>query len=284
MLKLSGVSRRFGEKTAVGNVNLSIAEGEMVGVIGSSGAGKSTLLRMINRLIDVSDGEIAFDGLAVSGLKGQALRNWQRDCAMIFQQFNLVPRLDVLTNVMLGRLNRRNTFASLIKHFSEDEQLMALEALERLGIAQTAIQRAGTLSGGQQQRVAIARALVQSPKVILADEPIASLDPKNAQVVMESLRTINEDDGITVITNLHTLDTARNYCERIIGMSQGKVVFDGGPDDLTTEVAREIYGADGLKDAFSESMTSTSIDLEDGASKKPKNTAYDPQEGFVTVN
>ncbi len=284
MLKLSGVSRRFGQKTAVGNVNLSIAEGEMVGVIGSSGAGKSTLLRMINRLIDVSDGEIAFDGLAVSGLKGQALRNWQRDCAMIFQQFNLVPRLDVLTNVMLGRLNRRNTFASLIKHFSEDEQLMALEALERLGIAQTAIQRAGTLSGGQQQRVAIARALVQSPKVILADEPIASLDPKNAQVVMESLRTINEDDGITVITNLHTLDTARNYCERIIGMSQGKVVFDGGPDDLTTEVAREIYGADGLKDAFSESMTSTSIDLEDGARKKPKNTVYDPQEGFVTVN
>ena len=284
MLKLSGVSRRFGEKTAVGNVNLSIAEGEMVGVIGSSGAGKSTLLRMINRLIDVSDGEIAFDGLAVSGLKGQALRNWQRDCAMIFQQFNLVPRLDVLTNVMLGRLNRRNTFASLIKHFSEDEQLMALEALERLGIAQTAIQRAGTLSGGQQQRVAIARALVQSPKVILADEPIASLDPKNAQVVMESLRTINEDDGITVITNLHTLDTARNYCERIIGMSQGKVVFDGGPEELTTEVAREIYGADGLKDAFSESMTSTSIDLEDGTRKKPKNTAYDPQEGFVTVN
>ncbi|MGJ8528925.1 phosphonate ABC transporter ATP-binding protein [Maritalea sp.] len=284
MLKLSGVTRRFGEKTAVGDVTLNIAEGEMVGVIGSSGAGKSTLLRMINRLIDVSDGEIAFDGQQVSSLKGQPLRDWQRDCAMIFQQFNLVPRLDVLTNVMLGRLNRRNTFSSLIKHFGEDEQLMALEALERLGIAQTAVQRAGTLSGGQQQRVAIARALVQSPKVILADEPIASLDPKNAQVVMDSLRAINEDDGITVITNLHTLDTARNYCERIIGMSQGKVVFDGGPDDLTTEAAQQIYGADGLKDAFSESMTSTSIDLPSGKKKKPNSPVYDGSEGHVTLN
>jgi phosphonate transport system ATP-binding protein len=284
MLKLSKVTRRFGEKKAVANVNLSIAEGEMVGVIGSSGAGKSTLLRMINRLIDVSDGDITFAGQNVSSLKGQALRDWQRDCAMIFQQFNLVPRLDVITNVMLGRLNRRNTFSSLIKHFSEDEQLLALEALERLGIAQTAVQRAGTLSGGQQQRVAIARALVQSPKVILADEPIASLDPKNAQIVMEALRTINEEQGITVITNLHTLDTARNYCERIIGMSQGKVVFDGGPDELTTAVAREIYGADGLKDAFSESMTSTSIDIDDEPKGRSKNKLYDPQEGFVTLN
>lgn len=284
MLKLSKVTRRFGEKKAVANVNLSIAEGEMVGVIGSSGAGKSTLLRMINRLIDVSEGDISFAGQNVSSLKGQALRDWQRDCAMIFQQFNLVPRLDVITNVMLGRLNRRNTFSSLIKHFSEDEQLLALEALERLGIAQTALQRAGTLSGGQQQRVAIARALVQAPKVILADEPIASLDPKNAQIVMEALRTINEEQGITVITNLHTLDTARNYCERIIGMSQGKVVFDGGPDELTTAVAREIYGADGLKDAFSESMTSTSIDIDDEPKGRSKNKLYDPQEGFVTLN
>jgi len=284
MLKLSGVTRRFGDKIAVGNVTLNIAEGEMVGVIGSSGAGKSTLLRMINRLIDVSDGQIVFDKTEVSALSGQALRSWQRDCAMIFQQFNLVPRLDVLTNVMLGRLNRRSTFSSLIKHFTEDEQMMALEALERLGIAQTAVQRAGTLSGGQQQRVAIARALVQSPKVILADEPIASLDPKNAQIVMDSLRDINEDDGITVITNLHTLDTARNYCERIIGMSQGKVVFDGSPDDLTTAAAREIYGADGLKDAFSEAMTSTSIDLPDAPRKKPSSPVYAKQDGFVTLN
>lgn len=284
MLKLQSVNRRFGDKLAVKNINLSIASGEMVGVIGQSGAGKSTLLRMINQLIAVSDGSIEFDGAKVSSLKGAELRNWQRDCAMIFQQFNLVPRLDVLTNVMLGRLNRRNTFSSLIKSFTEEEQLEALEALERLSIAQTALQRAGTLSGGQQQRVAIARALMQQPKMILADEPIASLDPRNAKVVMDSLKAINEDDGITVITNLHTLDTARNYCERIIGMSHGEVVFDGPPSALTTEVARRIYGADGLKDAFSESMTSTSLDDEDDASAEERRAPYRDADAHVTLN
>jgi phosphonate transport system ATP-binding protein len=260
MLKISHVSRRFGAKTAVDGVDLEIPEGQMVGIIGRSGAGKSTLLRMINRLIDVSDGSIEYCGAPVSALKGQALRDWQRDCAMIFQQFNLVPRLDVITNVMLGRLNRRSTVLSLLQIFSEQEQLMALEALEQLDIAQTASQWAQTLSGGQQQRVAIARALMQEPKMILADEPIASLDPRNAQIVMDSLRSINEEHGITVITNLHTLDTARNYCERIVGMAGGRVVFDGTPDDLTTDVAREIYGADGLAEAFSEAMTSTSLE------------------------
>jgi phosphonate transport system ATP-binding protein len=259
MLKINRVSRRFGEKLAVDGVNLEIPQGQMVGIIGRSGAGKSTLLRMINRLIDVSDGGIEFQGTAVSALRGQALRDWQRDCAMIFQQFNLVPRLDVITNVMLGRLNRRNSFLSLLQIFSEDEQLAALKALEDLDIAQTATQWAQTLSGGQQQRVAIARALMQEPKVILADEPIASLDPRNAQIVMDSLRTINEERGITVITNLHTLDTARTYCERIIGMAAGRVVFDGAPDELTTEVARHLYGADGLAEAFSEAVTSTSL-------------------------
>ena len=259
MLKISQVTRRFGAKVAVDNVNLEIPTGQMVGVIGRSGAGKSTLLRMINRLIDVSEGSVEFGGLEVSSLRGQALRDWQRDCAMIFQQFNLVPRLDVITNVMLGRLNRRNTILSLLQIFSEEEQLMALKALERLDIAQTASQWAQTLSGGQQQRVAIARALMQNPKMILADEPIASLDPRNAQIVMDSLRDINAEGKITVITNLHTLDTARAYCERIIGMAAGKVVFDGTPDELTTDVARTIYGADGLKEAFSEAMTSTSL-------------------------
>ncbi|MHA6729759.1 phosphonate ABC transporter ATP-binding protein [Devosia sp. A369] len=258
MLKISNVSRRFGDKLAVDGVNLEIPQGQMVGVIGRSGAGKSTLLRMINRLNDVSSGYIDYDGLRVSDLRGQALRNWQRDCAMIFQQFNLVPRLDVITNVMLGRLNGRNPVLNLLQMFSPDEQLAALKALERLDIAQTALQWAQTLSGGQQQRVAIARALMQGPKMILADEPIASLDPRNAQIVMDSLRDINAE-GITVITNLHTLDTARAYCERIIGMSAGKVVFDGTPNELTTDVARTIYGADGLKEAFSEAMTSTAI-------------------------
>ena len=258
MLRISNVSRRFGDKLAVSNVTLEIPHGQMVGIIGRSGAGKSTLLRMINRLNDVSSGVIEYDGVAVSQLRGQALRDWQRDCAMIFQQFNLVPRLDVITNVMLGRLNGRNPLANMLQLFSADEQLAALKALERLDIAQTATQWAQTLSGGQQQRVAIARALMQNPKLILADEPIASLDPRNAQIVMDSLRDINAG-GITVITNLHTLDTARAYCERIVGMSAGKVVFDGTPDELTTDVARSIYGADGLKEVFSEAMTSTAI-------------------------
>ena len=272
MLKISRVSRRFGDKLAVDGVNLEIPQGQMVGIIGRSGAGKSTLLRMINRLIDGSDGSIEFHGTPVSALRGQALRGWQRDCAMIFQQFNLVPRLDVITNVMMGRLNRRNTLLSLLQVFSEEEQLMALAALERLDIAQTASQWAQTLSGGQQQRVAIARALMQEPRVILADEPIASLDPRNAQIVMDSLSAINEEQGITVITNLHTLDTARTYCERIIGMSAGRVVFDGTPDELTTEVARELYGADGLAEAFSEAMTSTS--LEPAAPRKKKHKLH----------
>ena len=259
MLKISHVSRRFGNKLAVDDVTLEIPQGQMVGIIGRSGAGKSTLLRKINRLTDVSSGYIDYEGGRVSELKGQALRGWQRDCAMIFQQFNLVPRLDVITNVMLGRLNGRNPLLNLLQVFSADEQFAALKALERLDIAQTATQWAQTLSGGQQQRVAIARALMQGPKMILADEQIASLDPRNAQIVMDSLRDINAEGKITVITNLHTLDTARAYCERIIGMAAGKVVFDGTPDELTTDVARTIYGADGLKEAFSEALTSTSI-------------------------
>jgi phosphonate transport system ATP-binding protein len=276
MLRISNVTRRFGDKLAVNDVTLEIPQGQMVGIIGRSGAGKSTLLRMINRLNDVSTGYIDYDGKRVSELHGSALRGWQRDCAMIFQQFNLVPRLDVITNVMLGRLNGRNPVANLLQLFTAEEQYEALKALERLDIAQTAMQWAQTLSGGQQQRVAIARALMQNPKMILADEPIASLDPRNAQIVMDSLRDINAE-GITVITNLHTLDTARAYCERIVGMSQGKVVFDGTPDELTTDVARQIYGADGLKEAFSEAMTSTSIaPLAPNLPKVPSNAQQAP--------
>lgn len=259
MLELTEVSRKFGANIAVDAVSLSIPAGQMVGIIGRSGAGKSTLLRMLNRLTPVSGGKIVFEGSPVSQLRGSNLRNWQRDCAMIFQQFNLVPRLDVLTNVLLGRLNHRSTVLNLLTIFTEQERAMALKALDRLGIAQTAMQQAGTLSGGQQQRVAIARALMQSPKVILADEPIASLDPLNAQIVMDALRDINQNEGLTVITNLHTLDTARHYCERIIGMAQGKVVFDGSAEELTSEAVREIYGAGNDGAEISEAITSTSI-------------------------
>ena len=257
--ELRNVTRRFGGHIAVNTVNLSIPQGQMVGVIGRSGAGKSTLLRMINRLADPTSGSLHFGDLEVSALKGGALRDWQRDCAMIFQQFNLVPRLDVLTNVMLGRLNHRSTALSLLNIFSREERIAAIAALERLGIEQTALQAAGTLSGGQQQRVAIARALMQAPKMLLADEPIASLDPLNARIVMDALKDINEREGITVITNLHTLDTARAYCERIIGMSAGRVVFDGGPNELDGEAVRTIYGTSHDGSEIDESMTSTAI-------------------------
>jgi phosphonate transport system ATP-binding protein len=261
MFELKNVTRRFGKKLAVDSVTLDIPQGQMVGIIGRSGAGKSTLLRMINRLQEPSSGTIHFGGVEVSGLRGQALRNWQRDCAMIFQQFNLVARLDVLTNVMLGRLNHRSTILSLLNVFSREERIQAIAALERLGIEQTALQAAGTLSGGQQQRVAIARALMQNPKMVLADEPIASLDPLNAKIVMDALRDINEREGITVITNLHTLDTARNYCERIVGMAGGRVVFDGKPSELTTEAVKEIYGTDKDGAGIDETMTSTAINM-----------------------
>ncbi|NKK36949.1 phosphonate ABC transporter ATP-binding protein [Rhizobium leguminosarum bv. viciae] len=261
MFELKNVTRRFGKKLAVDSVTLAIPQGQMVGIIGRSGAGKSTLLRMINRLQEPSSGSIHFAGVEVSGLRGQALRNWQRECAMIFQQFNLVPRLDVLTNVMLGRLNHRSTLMSLLNIFTREERVHAIAALERLGIEQTALQAAGTLSGGQQQRVAIARALMQNPKMVLADEPIASLDPLNAKIVMDALRDINEREGITVITNLHTLDTARNYCERIVGMAGGRVVFDGKPSELTAEAVKEIYGTDKDGAGIDETVTSTSINI-----------------------
>ncbi|MBS1181184.1 MAG: phnC [Proteobacteria bacterium] len=258
MFEIRNLSRHFGTKVAVDGVSFSVPEGQMVGIIGRSGAGKSTLLRMINRLADPTSGSIRHGDVEIAALKGEALRRWRRDCAMIFQQFNLVPRLDVLTNVLLGRLNHRSTALSVMNLFSREERIMAIAALERLGIEQTALQPAGTLSGGQQQRVAIARALMQEPRVILADEPIASLDPMNAKVVMDALADINRRDGITVITNLHTLDTARSYCRRILGMAEGRVVFDGLPSELTTDVVRRIYGA---TDDFDEQMTSTSLDF-----------------------
>ncbi len=244
MLVLDDVSRRFNNKTAVSGVNLSIDSGSFVGVIGRSGAGKSTLLRMINRLVDPSSGSIRFDDVDVTALQGKALRDWRARCAMIFQQFNLVGRLDVLTNVLMGRLNKVPTARSLLRLWSEEDRAIALSALEQFDIAGLAAQRADSLSGGQQQRVAIARALVQEPDAILADEPIASLDPRNTKIVMDALLRINRHYGITVVCNLHSLELARGYCDRLIGMSAGRVVFDGAPEMLTNDVARELYGLD----------------------------------------
>ncbi len=257
-LSLQNLSRQFGETRAVDKVTLNIRPGQFVGVIGRSGAGKSTMLRLINRLVDPSEGSILFEGTDITALKGKALRAWRRDCAMIFQQFNLVDRLDVLTNVLIGRLAEHGFLSSMALRFSDDERAMAIQALDRLDLVPQALQRAGTLSGGQQQRVAIAKALVQNPKIMLADEPIASLDPANATLVMDGLKTINREDGITVLVNLHTLDTARAYCDRIIAMRQGRIFFDGTAAQLTDDVVRDIYGLEGLRD-FNQAVTSTSV-------------------------
>ncbi|APZ51366.1 phosphonate ABC transporter ATP-binding protein [Salipiger abyssi] len=257
-LRLTSLTRRFGGNTAVDRVTLDIPQGQFVGVIGRSGAGKSTLLRLINRLIDRSEGQIHHGDTDVTALRGKALRQWRRDCAMIFQQFNLVDRLDVLTNVLVGRLAERGFLASMAMNFTDEERTLAIQALDRLDMAPKALQRAGTLSGGQQQRVAIARALVQRPRIMLADEPIASLDPGNATRVMEALRNINHEDGLTVLVNLHTLDTARAYCDRIIAMREGRVMFDGTAHQLTDDVVRDIYGSEGLAE-FNEAVTSTTV-------------------------
>lgn len=262
MLTITNLTKTFGPNTAVQSANIRVSAPAMIGIIGRSGAGKSTLLRMLNRLTDASSGDISFENLDVTSLTGAAKRNWQSQCAMIFQQFNLVPRMDVVSNVLHGTLNRRSTLTTIFNMYPKQDIHQAIEILDRLGIAAHAQKRAEALSGGQQQRVAIARALMQDPKIILADEPIASLDPMNAQVVMQSLRDIHEEDGRTVIANLHTLDTARRYCDRIIGMRDGKIFFDGTPGQLTTPMAREIYGADA---SFSEAATSTEIETRDPA-------------------
>ncbi len=258
MLEFQKLTKVFGETVAVMPISLEIPNGQMVGIIGRSGAGKSTLLRMINRLNDPSDGVMLFEGRDITKLKGRELRHWRNECAMVFQQFNLVGRLNAITNVMSGRLFHHGFATSMLGIFSDKERAFAIRALDRLGMAHVALQQTDTLSGGQQQRVAIARALVQEPKIMLADEPIASLDPLNAKVVMDALRQINQEDGLTVVCNLHTLDTARNYCDRIIGMQDGRVVFDGTAAQLTDRIAREIYGAE-ADEAFSEAMTSTSL-------------------------
>jgi phosphonate transport system ATP-binding protein len=242
MLVVEGLTCRFGAKSAVDNASFEIAPGSFVGVIGRSGAGKSTLLRMINRLAEPTSGRITFDGVDVTALKGRELRKWRARSAMIFQQFNLIGRLDVLTNVLMGRLATVSPLRSLLKLWPDADKAVALAALEQFEIASLAVQRADQLSGGQQQRVAIARALVQEPDIILADEPIASLDPHNTKVVMDSLQRINRDFGITVMCNLHSLELARGYCGRLIGMAAGRVVFDGTPEQLTESEARRLYG------------------------------------------
>jgi phosphonate transport system ATP-binding protein len=244
MLVIHGIEKAFGRVRAVDNVSLSIPGGQFVGVIGRSGAGKSTLLRLLNRLIEPSGGRISWDGIDITALHGRKLRDWRRSCAMIFQQFNLVGRLDVLNNVLMGRLAYAPAWQSLPKLWSREDKIIAMAALHQFGLAGIAAQRAESLSGGQQQRVAICRALVQEPEIVLADEPVASLDPENTRIVMDALQRINRHFGVTVVCNLHSIELARTYCDRLVGMSAGRVVFDDVPAALTDVAARDLYGTE----------------------------------------
>lgn len=214
-------------------------EGEFVSIIGPSGAGKSTILRCINRLIDATEGKIIYNGADVMQLGKSQLRQVRTKTGMIFQHYNLVDRLSVMENVLHGRLGQKSTFSGMIGHYTEAEKTFAI--LSELGLAEQAYKRCDALSGGQKQRVGIARAIMQEPKLILCDEPNASLDPKASKTIMDHLAQINQTQKITCIVNLHQVDVAMKYSQRILGVTAGKVVFDGSPSDLTQEKIHEIY-------------------------------------------
>lgn len=242
ILEFQHVSKVYHNHTkALEDVNFSIAEGEFVSIIGPSGAGKSTILRCINRLIDATAGKIIYDGQNVMELGRRELRHVRTKTGMIFQHYNLVDRLSVVENVLHGRLGQKSTLCGVVGHYSEAEKKQAFSILEELGLEQQAYQRCDALSGGQKQRVGIARAIMQEPKLILCDEPIASLDPKAAKTIMDHLAYINQSKQITCIVNLHQVDVAMKYSKRIIGVSAGKIVFDGTPAELTQEKIHTIY-------------------------------------------
>jgi phosphonate transport system ATP-binding protein len=224
------------------NVNLKIQKGEFVVVVGLSGAGKSTLIRSMNQMVKPTSGQLLFDGKDTLKFKERQLRKMRTDIGMIFQQHNLVKRMSVLRNVLAGTLGRTGIVRSLLGLFPKQDVNLAMKSLERVGIADKAYQRADQLSGGQQQRVSIARALTQQPKLILADEPVASLDPPTSHIVMKDLKKINREDQITTIVNLHFIDMAMEYADRIIGMRAGEIVFDGPVSEVSEKTFEEIYG------------------------------------------
>lgn len=245
LLEFKHVSKQYGSETrALSDVNFAVKEGEFVSIIGPSGAGKSTLLRCINRMIDASSGEIVFDNASVLELNKNELKRLRTRIGMIFQHYNLVNRLSVIENVLHGRLGYKSTLAGVLGIYSKEEKAQAYRLLQVLGLQEQVYKRCDQLSGGQKQRVGIARALVQDPKMLLCDEPIASLDPNSSKVIMEHLRDICSKMGITVVVNLHQVDVAINYSDRIIGVNKGTVVYDGSPAGLTKEKLRAIYGAE----------------------------------------
>jgi phosphonate transport system ATP-binding protein len=243
LIRVEDLTKVFpGGARALDSVTLEVRRGEFLCVIGPSGSGKSTLLRAINRLLEPTSGRVVLDGREVTSLRGNELRLVRRRIGMVFQQFNLVRRSTVLKNVLNGRLGHQSGLGAVWPRFGSRDREVAWASLGRLDIADRAAQRADRLSGGQQQRVAIARALAQEPEIILADEPIASLDPETAAVVLDYLRDINRRDGITVVCSIHHFDLARRYADRIVAMRQGRIVYDGTPADLDDAAYRRIYG------------------------------------------
>jgi len=237
------LTKIYGDGTlALDDVSFEVPDGEFLVILGLSGAGKSTLLRCINRLIEPTEGRITWDGTDITTASGEELRRIRRHIGMIFQAFNLVERASVLTNVLSGRLGYINPWRSIIHHFPKEEVDRALRNLDRVDIADLAHKRAQELSGGQRQRVGIARALMQEPRLMLADEPVASLDPVLAHSILRYLEQLNQEDGITVICSLHYLDLVRRYASRVVGLKDGQVVFQGFPDEITDQRFKEIYG------------------------------------------
>ena len=224
------------------DVNLKINDGDFPCIIGLSGAGKATLIRTINKMHDIQHGQLFVNGIDISKVSGKKLRTLRKNIGMIFQSFNLVKRSSVYKNVLSGRVGYHNTFDNLFNLYSKKEKMLALESLDKLGILDKAFVRADQLSGGQQQRVALARALTQEPSIILADEPVASLDPVTTLSVMDDFQRINKEYKITIVANMHHVDLAVKYATRIIGIKQGQIVFDGKPEEVTDEVLLKIYG------------------------------------------
>ena len=227
---------------ALKDINLTIEQGEFVAIIGLSGAGKSTLIRTINRMHDITDGTLTVDGVNVMELKGARLRQFRRNIGMIFQSFNLVTRTTVIKNVLTSRVPELPFWRALLGAYPKKDKLEALEALDKVGILDKAFVRADQLSGGQQQRVALSRTLAQNPKIILADEPVASLDPVTAKQVMDDFRRINREMNISVLINIHHVDLALQYADRVIGIKAGEVVYDGPASEVNEAVLAEVYG------------------------------------------
>jgi phosphonate transport system ATP-binding protein len=247
MLRIEHLNKDYaGGIRALEDVSIEVRDGEFVVLIGLSGSGKSTLLRCINRLVEPTSGRILLDDLDVTAARASDLRKVRRNIGMIFQQFNLVKRSTVLTNVLTGRLGYVSQWQGLLAHFGEEDYRRALVNLERVGLRDRAHQRADRLSGGQQQRVAIARALMQEPKIMLADEPVASLDPATSHSVLKYLQQINRE-GMTVICSLHFLSLARTYGTRVIALKAGRLMFDGKPSEIDAERFRSIYGEEAVE-------------------------------------